>query len=231
MKNNFSNFCFPGCLKEFSRFSRSGCLEFLKSFITLWFIMVILFSVVFSVIHPCSFAFAQEKDWQFQLATGLGLGLQERKEYGSSTFSRYHPEWVAYGYLGGPMGPLWLRTGFRVAGLYEQPEMPQSARVEETDWSGAGELGVVWDSYLVPSLAVGGGLIRRKIEFVSRFPVEGSHKLDRVEHLPFLYAQLGLGIPFFRGFVVVEPYYRKTWVKADARTGDTLGAEMTFQIF
>lgn len=168
---------------------------------------------------------------RFNLAAGASFGFQNRKEYGASDFSRVYPEIVAYGYLGGFMGPVWFRPGLRLAYASEQAEMPQATRVEERDFAYSGELGFVFDWYVIPSLTVGGGAISRRIELVTETPVQGGGgSIDTTETLPFLYAQGGVGIPLFSGFAVVEPFYRHSWVKRDARITSTYGLEVTLQI-
>ena len=172
-----------------------------------------------------------EEPRTFQLATGASFGFQNRKEYGTADFTRAHPEIVVYGYFGGFLGSAWLRPALRVAYLAEQPEMPQSLRVEERDWTFAGELGAVYDWYVVPSLSVGGGVIRRRIELVTKGAISvGREDISRTEVLPFVHGQIGVGIPLWKGFVVVEPFYRYTGVKGDARITSTYGLELTFQV-
>jgi hypothetical protein len=178
-----------------------------------------------------SIAASASRASSFQLAVGGSFGFQNRNEYGTSSFTRVHPELVTYGYFGGFLGPVWLRPGLRIAYLAEQPEMPQSARVEERDWTFAGELGAVFDWYVLPSLTMGGGVIRRRIELVTKGAVSGGRDdISRTEVLSFLYGQLGVGIPLWKGFVVVEPFYRYSGVKGDARITSTYGLEFTFQV-
>lgn len=172
-----------------------------------------------------------ERGARFHLAAGASLGFQNRKEYGASDFSRVYPEIVAYGYFGGFMGPLWLRPGVRLAYVTEQAEMPQATRVEERDFVYSGELGFVYDWYVIPSLTVGGGAISRRIKLVTKEPVQdGGGRIGGSESLPLLYAQGGVGVPLFSGFAVVEPFYRYSWVERDSRITYTYGLEVTLQI-
>ncbi|MCA2959189.1 MAG: hypothetical protein IOD12_02995 [Silvanigrellales bacterium] len=174
---------------------------------------------------------AHAEGFEAHLASGLGLGFQNRNEYGTGSFSRFHPEFVTYGYLGGFLGPVWLRPGLRVAYASEQPEMPQGLRVEERDLSFGGELGFVYDWYVVPSLALGGGVISRQVKLVTKGVISSSENdISKKETLPFLHLQAGVGIPLWKGFMVVEPLYRYSWVERDARITYTYGLEMTFQI-
>jgi len=176
---------------------------------------------------PC----ARAEGFEAQLATGASFGFQNRNEYGTGTFSRIYPEILAYGYLGGFAGPVWLRPGLRLAYVSEQVEMPQSLRVEERDFSVAGELGVVYDWYVVPSLALGGGIISRKISLKTSGAISsGEDAVSTSETLRFLQAQVGVGIPFWKGFVVVEPYYRYASVEKDARIKSAYGLELTFRV-
>lgn len=175
---------------------------------------------------------ASAQGFEAHLATGLGMGFQNRNEYGTGSFSRLYPEFVTYGYLGGFMGPLWIRPGLRIAYASEQPEMPQSVRVEERDLSFSGEVGIVLDWFVVPSLAVGGGVLSRQVKLVTEGAVSaGTNDISTNEQLPFFHVQAGVGIPLWEGFVVVEPLYRYSWVTQDSRITYSYGAELTFQIF
>ena len=174
---------------------------------------------------------ARADGFEAQLATGVSFGFQNRNEYGTGSFSRIYPEILVYGYLGGFAGPVWFRPGLRLAYASEQAEMPQSLRVEERDFSGAAEVGVLYDWYVIPSFALGGGIISRKIELVTEGAASSAgDSVGASETLPFIHAQLGVGIPLWQGFVVVEPYYRYASVQKDARITSSYGLELTFRV-
>lgn len=161
-------------------------------------------------------------------AAGLGVGWQTRRDYGASTFSRVMPEVVFYGYLGPLGGNVHLRPGARLGYTAFQPEMPSAVRVEESDLSVSGEIGVVYDWYLVPSVSLGGGLIHRSIALKTAAPVSaGSEQISRTENLPHVFAQVGVGLPLWNGFIVLEPYARFASVQGDGRVGTQFGVEIT----
>jgi hypothetical protein len=167
----------------------------------------------------------------FQMAVGGSLGLQMRKDYGEGVFKRTYPEIVTFGYLPTPLPHTWLRPGLRFAYVAEQPEMPKGLRLEERDFVSSAELGFLYDWYVIPSLAMGGGFARRSLQLKTSPPIEQKEGISSTENLPFMYGQLGLGVPFGKGFVVVEPFYRYSSYSRDSRISWQYGVELSFKIF
>jgi hypothetical protein len=166
----------------------------------------------------------------FQLAAGGTLGLQVRKDYGEGEFKRLYPELLVFGYLATPLPHFWLRTGLRLAYVTEQPEMPKGLRIEERDTIGAAEVGIVYDWYVMPTLSVGGGVARRKIELITQAPIEQKEGISATKNLVFWHSQIGLGLPIGKGFAVVEPFYRYEIYPDDSRISGHYGFEVSFQI-
>jgi hypothetical protein len=54
--------------------------------------------------------------------------------------------------------------------------------------------------------------------------------MGRNELLGQFYGQLGLGLPLFHGFMVIEPYARLMHVFADTRANSELGFDVTFAL-
>lgn len=166
----------------------------------------------------------------FQIAAGLSAGWLRREDFGDGSFSRFTPEVIVFGYL--PVfDPVFLRPGLRVSYAWQQPEMPKSVRVEENDLAASAELGVLYESYAIPSLTLGVGYISRKIRLVTEKPVVSVNSdISTRDSLYFASVQAGVGIPLWKGFVVAEPYVRYVLAAGDSRLGLGFGVEVTFQI-
>ena len=193
-----------------------------------WF--PIFLGLLFGVVSFASSSQAQGEK-SFHLATGASLGLQIRKDYGEGSFKRIYPELVVLGYVATPAEQLWIRPGFRLAYVTEQPEMPRALRLEERDLVSSLELGVVYDWYVIPSLHVGGGMARRSIVLKTAEPVEKKESINTTESLYFSHYQFGVGFPFGKGLAVAEPFYRYSVYSRDNRISSHYGIELTFQIF
>lgn len=165
-----------------------------------------------------------------RFAVGASFGYLRQKDLGGAIVSRFIPSLIGLAYL--KVAPrLYLRPGVRlgIASL-QQPDEPPDAHVEETSVRGHVEVGVLYDGWVVPALSVGTGLEARRIEFVGRGLAQDSRALDRTEWLGSLYAQAGLGVPLFHGFIVIEPYYRIHHTFSDDRSSSEVGFDVTFAL-
>lgn len=165
------------------------------------------------------------------VAVGASGSWQQRQDFGAGTRASFAPELVAYAYLGEVAPRVWLRPGARVGfvGL-EQAEMPGAIRVREHDLTSALELAALYDGVVVPSLGVGAGLVTRWLSVETRAPIEGGERSD-VELMPAFHAQLGLGLPFGRSGLALEPFVRFEHVLGDDRLGWRFGADFTLGLF
>lgn len=165
------------------------------------------------------------------LAVGLGLGWVNRDEYGASSFTRLQPEFVAHGYLDLFDTGLFLRPGLRLGYAWEQPEMPGSVAVEERDLTLSGELGVLFDWIIVPTVTAGGGFDRRNVVLKTSAPVAVvDDRISRTETLPYFYVQASVGIPIWQGRFVLEPYVRYLTIEGDRRINTAYGVEFTVEV-
>jgi hypothetical protein len=165
-----------------------------------------------------------------QLALGASLGFLRQRELGAETETLVIPSLLGLAYV--PLAPrVYLRPGLRVgySGL-DQPEHSAGARIDERGVIGTVELGVLYDAWLVPAFAVGGGTNVRWVDFVARGSVSDSAVIDRTEVLGVLFAQAGLGLPLFGGALVVEPYLRLQFTFSDDRALFQYGGDLTFAL-
>ncbi len=164
-----------------------------------------------------------------QAAAGAVLGWQHRKDFGEASRQNLVLELVGVGYVPLPYRRLHARPGVRLgySGLEQAPQ-PEGVALEERDLTASAEVGVVYDGVAIPSLAIGGGVVIRRIDLVTDGVAGGG--LDRGETLPMLYAQAGLGLSFAGGLVVVEPQLRYERVHRDERLRWRYGVELTVRV-
>jgi hypothetical protein len=163
-------------------------------------------------------------------ALGVSLGVLQQRALGSSTHTAFIPSLLGLAYV--PIAPrVFLRPGLRLGytGL-NQADASYGARIEERGLQGSAELGICYDAWLVPALAVGTGLEYRSLDFVGRGIVADSDAIDRQEWLGLAFVQAGVGVPLFRGALVVEPYTRLQYTASDDRSLWQLGLDLSFAL-
>lgn len=166
------------------------------------------------------------------MAVGVAAAWQERADYGEDTRASFAPELVGFGYVPVGGGRLYLRPGARLghAGL-SRPEMPNALRIAERDVSVAGEIGLVRDGAVVPSLTIGAGAVSRWIRLETSPPVSApDERISRHQLLGTFHAQVGFGIPL-AGRFLIEPFVRFESVRADDRGHWRYGVELTARVF
>ncbi len=163
-------------------------------------------------------------------ALGVSLGFLQQRALGNTSHTAFIPSLLGLAYV--PLAPrLFLRPGLRLGytGL-NQAGASYGARIEEHGVQGTAELGISYDAWLVPAFAVGTGFDYRSVNFVGRGIVADSDAIDRKEWLGLGFAQLGLGIPLFRGGLVMEPYARLQYTLSDDRSLWQLGFDLSFAL-
>jgi hypothetical protein len=165
-------------------------------------------------------------------AIGAGVAFELRDDQGTELRSNPVPQLVGLAYHR-LTDRLYLRPGLRLgyAGL-TQPVMPTSLTVTEHDVAAGGELSVLYDGVVVPALGIGTTLRRRTIDLGGDGRIDTSMApASRTEWLGGVFAQAGLGIPFARGAMVVEPYVRYELVPRDDRLRLSYGLDLTLRVF
>jgi hypothetical protein len=117
------------------------------------------------------------------------------------------PEIIAYGYL--PIdGAIFARVGARFGSRgWISRDMPTELNIREREVSLVGDIGVLYQSAVVPSLSMHAGS----------------------EWLPMISVQVGLGLPLTRR-LLVEPFMRFEKVISDNRLGLRWGIEATISL-
>jgi hypothetical protein len=165
-----------------------------------------------------------------RFALGASAGFLRQKDLGGTMTNQFVPSLVGLAYVN--VAPrLYLRPGARlgISGLI-QPPAASDAHLEEHSVQGRAELGLLYDAWVIPAIAVGTGIESRDIEFSAAGKVQDSGLADRTEWLGSVYAQAGLGVPLLRGFVVIEPYYRLLHTFSDDRSASEFGFDLTFAL-
>jgi hypothetical protein len=166
-------------------------------------------------------------------ALGLSLGWQQRQDYGKDTRSAFVPEMVGHLYFATAFSRMYLRPGVRLgfAGL-DRAEMPSAVQVRERDLGALGEISLLRDGILIPSVTLGAGLAYRWLHLETRPPLSPSKRpIAEGQVLPAVYGQVGVGLPILRGLLVAEPHVRYDHVFGDDRIGWRFGADLTVRLF
>lgn len=164
------------------------------------------------------------------LAAGGDLAWTSRNDYGARTYRRFMPEGIGYLYF--PLvQSVYVRPGLRLAYVWDQPEMPQALRIEESDFMASAEAGFLWNWYVVPSLTFGYGYDFRTIKLKTSEPISMvDDRISGKETLNVMYGQMGVGVPVMSGLFLLEPFIRYWDIKTDDRSHWTFGAEATVAI-
>ena len=166
------------------------------------------------------------REWRY--AFGLSSMWSVRQDYGARNFNRFEPELVGFYYSQISTSRLWLRHGARFGYSSDQPQMPQSARLEETDYKIAVEESLLVNGLVIPSLSFGLGYDWREVKPVRADPVMSADKrLKSQNQFAWYYAQVGLGVPAMAGEYLLEPALRWQHLPIDRRTKWAFGFELT----
>lgn len=173
---------------------------------------------------------AASSEGGFAMAAGTSLGFSRRADYGEGSSDRFFIEPLVHAYMPTPVERLFVRATLHASYMWDQNEMPQSLRVEESDTYFGLLAGVLFDWVLIPSFELGGQYIHRAIELKGADPI--TLNVDNISGSETLYAfviQGGLGIPLFEGLLVLEPFLRQRFIPEDAREGVGYGMEVSVQ--
>lgn len=165
-------------------------------------------------------------------AIGAGVAFELRDDQGTELRSNAVPQLVGLAYHR-LADRLYLRPGVRLgySGL-TQPLMPSSISIREHDVAAGGDLAILYDGVVVPALGIGATLRRRAMDLGGDGRIDlSAAPMSRTEWLGGVFVQAGLGIPFGRGAMVVEPYVRYERVPRDDRLGLTYGLDLTLRVF
>jgi hypothetical protein len=184
--------------------------------------------------EPAEAGSAPSSDADAGSATAIGLSTSwlRRNDYGDRTRGTLALELVGLSYRETAHDRLFLRPGLRLGYVGLAPaEMPASLRFVERDATLAAELGAVHDGVVIPAAALGAGITVRHLALDVRPPIETDEEpLSRWELLPVAYAQVGAGLPFARGLIVLEPFARFELVAGDRRARWRTGLDLTFAL-
>ncbi len=162
-------------------------------------------------------------------AIGVAPQFQIRQDFGQAKRSAFVPELVGFRYIG-LTDRVFIRPGLRLGfGGLSQAEMPVAFQVTEHELMLLGEIGILFDGPVIPSLSVGTELIGRITNVKTREPVSSNRK-GKTDLLFGGYVQIGLGVPIGASKLVVEPFARFERVIDDFRPSWRLGAEVSFAI-
>lgn len=165
------------------------------------------------------------------MAAGLRSGLMQRAEFGAGVAEKIFVEPIFHAYFSTPIEQLYLRPNVHVSYLWDQSEMPKAVRVEESDlYSGLG-LAFLWDWVVIPSLEVGAQILYRRIQLVTSEPVAvEDDRITNQEWLYPIYVQSGVGLSFFQGLFVAEPFIRWRYISGDDRERYAFGVDLSFEV-
>jgi hypothetical protein len=140
------------------------------------------------------------------------------------------PELIGYGYIH-VEGPVFARVGARLGSRgYIERDMPTDLNIREREVSLAGDVGLVRQGAVVPSLSLQVGLARRWFDVTATDIDVSMSRFGRSEWLPMVSLQAGLGLPLTKR-VLVEPFVRFETLVSDTRLGLRWGVEATVALY
>ena len=140
------------------------------------------------------------------------------------------PELIGYGYIHVD-GPVFARVGARLGSRgYIERDMPTDLNIREREVSLAGDVGLVRQGAVVPSLSLQVGLARRWFDVTATDIDVSMSRFGRSEWLPMVSMQAGLGLPLTKR-LLVEPFVRFETVVSDTRLGLRWGVEATLAFY
>lgn len=165
------------------------------------------------------------------ISIGAAFSVSNRND-GSDVYTKVqHYELCSQSYIQLPFERIFLRPGIRL-GFDHIPDegAPQWLSISERTFEGGLELGIIFDGLLVPSISWQSHLLARRLTLKTGGLVHsGSGHFPRTEWLNSNAVNLGLGLPIEGGKVLVEPFYRRVWVKGDERQSERWGIEASWE--
>ncbi|MCX6118615.1 MAG: hypothetical protein NT027_13825 [Proteobacteria bacterium] len=180
-------------------------------------------------VSPDTLSLIPQIDQTHRYALGINLAWQSRRDYGDRYFRRFFPEILGYVYGPTPVEQLFWRGGARLGYSSDQPEMPQSIQITEQDTTIILEGALTRNWYWVPSIAFALGYDFKTTKVKSKSPIESvDDRINKKEKLLLWHIQAGLGLPLFRGDILIEPIIRYQQIELDDRAKWLLGFEWTW---
>jgi hypothetical protein len=165
----------------------------------------------------------------------LGVGFVNSNVLDSSELTTSIPGYEVFAqvYAQLPADNIYLRPAFRLS--YEpetNEELPSSLGLREQTFKSAAELGILYNSIIVPAITLQGALLSRSLKLYTSAPVSGSgaNSLSRAETLWQAAVTASVGIPFAGGSLVVEPYYRLVEIQGDNRQSTQWGCDVSYAL-
>ena len=164
------------------------------------------------------------------IALGLSGGVVRRNDYGDRTRSAFVPEIVGFSYFGA--GRVHLRPGLRMGfARFGGADVPGALRFKERDTTLTGEVGLLFDGVLIPTLTAGGGVRLRSLALTLGRSIEAeTEPISGWEALPTAYVQASLGMPVSEAPLVIEPFARFEHIAGDDRSRWRFGLDITIEL-
>lgn len=165
----------------------------------------------------------------------LGIGYVNSNLLDSSELSTRIPGYEVFAQVYAPLPAdnFYLRPSLRFS--YEpesNEELPKSLSLREQTIKSAAELGVLYNSIIVPAFTLQGALLYRTLKLYTASPVSGTaaNSLSRRETLWQAAVTASLGIPVANGDLMVEPFYRLIQIQADNRQSTQWGFDVSYAL-
>lgn len=166
------------------------------------------------------------------ISLGAAFAASNRNDGGGVTSRIHHYEVFAHSYLRSRSEGLFFRPGVRFG--YEHipdEEAPQSIKIREQSFRGGLELGILYEGFMVPSVSLQAGVLRRQLTLEKGAQVISESKsFPTIEWLPTTTMNLGLGVPIEGGKLILEPFYRFVWIAKDTRQTSQWGIDASWAL-
>jgi len=171
----------------------------------------------------------------FSNLLSFGLALVNSNLVDVSGLSDRLPSYeiFAQGYVRLPAERIFMRPALRFA--YEPKanlESAKAAAIKEETIKSIAEVGLLYNGFVVPVVALQGAYLRRKLTLTSSPPLDTAigNDLTRAEYYWQGAMTLGLGLPALKGDLIIEPFYRLVRIVDDKRHRSQWGIDLSYAL-
>ena len=171
----------------------------------------------------------------FSNLLSIGLAFVNSNVVDASGLSDRLPSYeiLTQSYIQLPADRLFIRPALRFA--YEPKadlESAKAAAIKEETLKSLAEVGLLYNGFVVPVVALHGAYLRRTLTLASSTPLDttAGNDLSRAEYFWQGGIMLGVGLPALDGDLIIEPFYRIVRIVDDKRHRSQWGIDLSYAL-